>query len=59
MQRRFGFVPIGEAAGPVKSAISGYNSSRLFNLEFHAGADWRGDAIPAQAGLRERRTTAQ
>jgi hypothetical protein len=28
----------------VKRAISGYNASRLFYLEFHAGADWRGDA---------------
>jgi uncharacterized protein len=44
MQRRFGFVPIGEAAGPVKSAIFGYNASRLFNLELHAGGGWRGNA---------------
>jgi len=48
-------LPIDEGAGPVKSAIFGYNASCLFNLELHAGAGWRGDAIRAQAGLRERR----
>jgi hypothetical protein len=49
-----GFVPIGEAAGPVKSAIFGYNASCLFNLDLHAGAGWRGTRDTAQAGLRER-----
>ena len=53
-------MPIGEAAGPVKSAIFGYNASRLFNLELHAGARLgRGCAMRAQVGLQERRATTQ
>jgi predicted TIM-barrel fold metal-dependent hydrolase len=42
MQRKFGFAPLGSATGPVKSAIFGENSARLYGLEpraFAAGRD--------------------
>ncbi len=32
MQRRYGFAPLGAADGPVKSAIFGGNSARLYNF---------------------------
>jgi hypothetical protein len=33
MQRKFGFAPLGPATGPVKSAIFGENSARLYDIE--------------------------
>jgi predicted TIM-barrel fold metal-dependent hydrolase len=42
MQRKFGFAALGSATGPVKSAIFGENSARLYGLEpraFAAGRD--------------------
>jgi uncharacterized protein len=38
MQRKFGFKPLGSATGPVKSAIFGENSARLYGLEPRAYA---------------------
>ena len=38
MQRKFGFAPLGSATGPVKSAIFGENSARLYGLEPRAVA---------------------
>jgi hypothetical protein len=46
-------LPIDEGAGPVKSAIFGYNASCLSNLELHAGAGWRGDARYARKQVCE------
>ena len=33
MQRKFGFAPLGPATGPIKSAIFGENSARLYEIE--------------------------
>jgi predicted TIM-barrel fold metal-dependent hydrolase len=40
MQRKHGFAPLGSATGPVKSAIFGENSARLYDIEptTYAGA---------------------
>ena len=38
MQRKFGFAPLGSSTGPVKSAIFGENSARLYGLEPRAYA---------------------
>jgi len=38
MQRKFGFAALGSATGPVKSAIFGENSARLYGLEPRAYA---------------------
>ncbi len=39
MQRKFGFAPLGSADGPVKSAILGGNSARLYRYDLHAELD--------------------
>ena len=36
MQKKHGFVPLGEATSAVKNAIFGHNSARLFNLDLTA-----------------------
>jgi hypothetical protein len=36
MQKKYGFKPLGPADGPLKTAIFGGNSARLYNLEQHA-----------------------
>ncbi|HEX3953072.1 MAG TPA: amidohydrolase family protein, partial [Stellaceae bacterium] len=36
MQKKFGFKPLGPADGPVKTAIFGGNSARLYGMEQHA-----------------------
>ena len=36
MQEKHGFAPLGEADGLVKSAILGYNSARMFNIDLRA-----------------------
>jgi hypothetical protein len=43
MQAKFGFAPLGPATGPVKSAIFGENSARLYGIEptSYAGASDR------------------
>jgi predicted TIM-barrel fold metal-dependent hydrolase len=41
MQRKFGFPPLGAATGPVKTAIFGENSARLYGLQPHAFAPER------------------
>jgi predicted TIM-barrel fold metal-dependent hydrolase len=33
MQKKYGFAPLGEATGPVKSAIFGGNNARLYNID--------------------------
>ncbi len=45
MQRRHGFAPLGPADGPVKRAIFGGNSARLF--------DWKGDIAGDRLALRK------
>jgi hypothetical protein len=39
MQKKHGFAPLGGADGLVKSAIFGYNSARLFNVNLRADAE--------------------
>ena len=39
MQKRFGFVPLGPADGPVKSDILGYNAARHYRLDLAADFD--------------------
>jgi hypothetical protein len=36
MQKKYGFAPLGAADGMVNSAILGYNSARLYNLNLRA-----------------------
>ena len=36
MLAKHGFAPLGPATGPVKTAIFGYNSARLYKLDLHA-----------------------
>jgi uncharacterized protein len=36
MQKKYGFAPLGAADGPVKSAVFGGNSARLYGMEQHA-----------------------
>jgi hypothetical protein len=36
MQKAHGFAPLGPADGPVKNAIFGENSARLYNYDRHA-----------------------
>ena len=38
MQQRYGYAPLGPADGPVKTAIFGGNSARIYNFERHAEA---------------------
>ncbi|MBV8779027.1 MAG: amidohydrolase, partial [Alphaproteobacteria bacterium] len=38
MQEKYGFSPLGPADGPLKTAIFGGNSTRLYALEQHAEA---------------------
>lgn len=45
MQRSHGFAPLGPADSPVKSAIFGRNSARLFNLDPEHRRAWRDDAL--------------
>jgi predicted TIM-barrel fold metal-dependent hydrolase len=39
MQKRFGFVPLGPADGPMKSDILGYNAARHYRLDLAADFD--------------------
>ena len=50
MQRRHGFAPLGPADGPVKRAIFGENSARMYRYDVRKAA-WRDDAF---AALKER-----
>lgn len=36
MQKKYGFMPLGPADGPVKAGIFGYNSARLYNVPLTA-----------------------
>jgi uncharacterized protein len=36
MQKKYGFAPLGPADGPIKTAVFGGNSARLYGLEQHA-----------------------
>ncbi len=46
LQRTHGFKPLGDADGPVKSAILGHNAVPLFRLQQTvAAAGWRDDAL--------------
>jgi uncharacterized protein len=36
MQKKYGFQPLGPADGPIKSAIFGGNTARLYNFDKHA-----------------------
>jgi hypothetical protein len=36
MQKKYGFKPLGPADGPIKTAVFGGNSARLYGLEQHA-----------------------
>ena len=42
MQKRFGFVPLGPADGPVKSDILGYNAARHYRIDLAADLDGDG-----------------
>jgi uncharacterized protein len=57
MQKKFGFSPLGSADGPVKSAIFGLNSARIYKLSLREAEleHWKNDGIAAikQAYLRD------
>ena len=36
MQKKYGFEPLGPADGPLKTAVFGGNSARLYGLDQHA-----------------------
>ena len=46
MQKTYGFAPLGAADGPVKTAIFGGNSQRLYNFEYKTATD-RFDTLKA------------
>jgi hypothetical protein len=46
MQKTYGFAPLGAADGPVKTAIFGGNSQRLYNFEYKTAID-RFDTLKA------------
>ncbi len=50
MQKKFGYAPLGDADGPVKTAIFGDNNARLYNYERHAslGVDDRFTILKAE-----------
>jgi predicted TIM-barrel fold metal-dependent hydrolase len=52
MQRKFGFAPLGPAQGPVKSAVFGENSARLYKLVPRAYAQARDRLEPLKAQYR-------
>jgi uncharacterized protein len=46
LQSKFGFAPLGPAEGPVKSAILGRNSARIYKLDPGTSLEpWRRDHI--------------
>ena len=45
MQKKYGFAPLGAADGPVKSAILGGNSARLYNFTPQQRAALEGDKV--------------
>jgi uncharacterized protein len=45
MQRKYGFAPLGAADGPVKSAIFGDNSARLYQFTRQQRAALAGDKV--------------
>jgi predicted TIM-barrel fold metal-dependent hydrolase len=45
MQRKYGFAPLGAADGPVKSAIFGHNSARLYHFTRQQQLSLRDDAV--------------
>jgi len=46
MQRKFGFAPLGSADGPVKRAIFGENSAKMYKYDIKKAA-WRDDRFAA------------
>jgi hypothetical protein len=46
MRKRYGFAPLGPPEGPVKQAIFGGNSARLYHYPAHQGP-WRADRFAA------------
>ena len=49
MQAKYGFASLGPADGPVKNAIFGGNSARLYGFRQHASA-WTSDRFAAMKG---------
>jgi hypothetical protein len=49
MQKKYGFAPLGSATGPVKQAIFGLNSARLYRIKLKAA-----DARPMPAYSEDR-----
>jgi hypothetical protein len=57
MQKNYGYAPLGPADGPVKRAIFGENSARLYNYKYEERDCARERSRRArQAGVRARRT---
>jgi uncharacterized protein len=54
MQRAHGFAPLGDAQGPVKTAIFGDNNARLYAITDTERNAWRTDALTqAKAAYRQ------
>jgi len=60
MQKKYGFKPLGAADGPVKNAIFGDNSARIYGYTKQQRAalnqDWVADAKLAYEAVGEGRT---
>jgi predicted TIM-barrel fold metal-dependent hydrolase len=54
MQRAHGFAPLGDAQGPVKSAVFGDNNARLYALTDADRNAWRGDRLTAEKAAYRR-----
>jgi hypothetical protein len=55
MQRKFGFAPLGDAQGPVKTAIFGGNNARLYGIDpKKAGLDIKQDRFAALKAAHEK-----
>jgi uncharacterized protein len=59
MQQKYGYAPLGPADGPVKTAILGGNSARLYSFERHAEAGPPQDRFAAMKAEYERNGTAR
>ena len=54
MQRAHGFAPLGDATGPVKTAIFGDNNARLYNISAEERDAWRTDRLTAEKAAHRR-----
>ena len=54
MQKKYGFKPLGAADGPLKRAIFGENSARLYKYDINKRAELAGDRIALAKATHEK-----